>query len=590
MLVCYFCVANQHFFVPYSNKYYMVDILVRTHNSALTVRRCLESIYAQTFKNFHVIVSDDASTDNTVQIVQALFPQTEIHINETCLGAGLNRKQVLSYATKPYVTFVDADDFLDKNYLEVLMDRIKHQKVSVVKSGRKIHTETRTFEETTWGTYSSKQDIINHMNLDYMSNYIFKRSLFDKIEWFDKTNCEDGSIILQIADKIDKLFETKNTFYHWDRTHSQLSANKTSLLWYLNSFHSALYRYSIYSKYGVGKSLEDVCQTYLPSLAIYKDEMKRPECQKIIEEIKKLGYDIDWNLGMFESKLKVALCAIAKNENLYLKEWVEYYISMGVDKIFLYDNNELDGERFEEVISEYVKKGVVEIIDVRGVEKGCVFNEQGINLQTKCYIDCYTDFGKDYDWMMFFDIDEFLTFKDGWKLKKYLESDYVKKADTVLVSWEHYDDNGKLFYEDEPVRARFTHISHIDRRGVKSIVRTKKEILDPTLHNMIHNFTLKGSRFVYATGSNKKLRTKGSDNRWWLVDKDEHERSVVVLNHYKTKTVEEFVKRHLNRHWGTSQTIAQHAKGINDIILDFFKYNEYTTKKMEYLLKFNTND
>ena len=48
--------------------------------------------------------------------------------------------------------------------------------------------------------------------------------------------------------------------------------------------------------------------------------------------------------------LNIALCAIAKNENLYIREWVEHYKNIGVSKIFLYDNNDIDGERFEEVI------------------------------------------------------------------------------------------------------------------------------------------------------------------------------------------------------------------------------------------------
>ena len=41
--------------------------------------------------------------------------------------------------------------------------------------------------------------------------------------------------------------------------------------------------------------------------------------------------------------MKTALCAIAKNENLYIREWVEHYKNIGVSKIFLYDNNDING-------------------------------------------------------------------------------------------------------------------------------------------------------------------------------------------------------------------------------------------------------
>ena len=77
---------------------------------------------------------------------------------------------------------------------------------------------------------------------------------------------------------------------------------------------------------------------------------------------------------------KVALCALAKNENLYIREWVNWYKKLGVSKIFLYDNNDIDGEHFEDVISDYINTGFVEVIDVRGVEKGKVYDKDGVNL------------------------------------------------------------------------------------------------------------------------------------------------------------------------------------------------------------------
>ena len=65
-------------------------------------------------------------------------------------------------------------------------------------------------------------------------------------------------------------------------------------------------------------------------------------------------------------KKKLAICAIEKLENLYLREWVEYYYKMGVDNIILYDNNDLDGEYPQWVIGDYISNGFVKYEDVRG--------------------------------------------------------------------------------------------------------------------------------------------------------------------------------------------------------------------------------
>ena len=64
---------------------------------------------------------------------------------------------------------------------------------------------------------------------------------------------------------------------------------------------------------------------------------------------------------LFKSNTTICLCVIAKNENLYVREFVEYYFKIGYNKIFIYDNNDKDGETFDTVIKDYIKKNFVKI-------------------------------------------------------------------------------------------------------------------------------------------------------------------------------------------------------------------------------------
>ena len=52
---------------------------------------------------------------------------------------------------------------------------------------------------------------------------------------------------------------------------------------------------------------------------------------------------------------KVCLCAIAKEENKYIREFVEHYKNYDIDKIYIFDNNDKNGEKFEEVINDKLK-------------------------------------------------------------------------------------------------------------------------------------------------------------------------------------------------------------------------------------------
>ena len=66
--------------------------------------------------------------------------------------------------------------------------------------------------------------------------------------------------------------------------------------------------------------------------------------------------------------MKVCLVVVAKLENRYIKEYVQYYKNIGIDTIFLGDNNDEDGEQFYEVINDEIADGFVRIINLRGMK------------------------------------------------------------------------------------------------------------------------------------------------------------------------------------------------------------------------------
>ena len=134
--------------------------------------------------------------------------------------------------------------------------------------------------------------------------------------------------------------------------------------------------------------------------------------KKYVKEIKKEKIK---EIILNNTHLKVALCTIAKNENLYIREWVEWYKNLGISKIFLYDNNDLDGERFEDVINDYIKEGFVEIIDRRGIIKTVSTDKDGQTLQGLTFKDCFYNHYKEFDYMCFFDIDEYLEIYNTYK-------------------------------------------------------------------------------------------------------------------------------------------------------------------------------
>ena len=65
----------------------------------------------------------------------------------------------------------------------------------------------------------------------------------------------------------------------------------------------------------------------------------------------------------------MCICSIGKNENKYIQEFVQYYKNLKIDKIFIYDNNDIKGEYFQDVLHGYNESNYVEIINFRGKVK-----------------------------------------------------------------------------------------------------------------------------------------------------------------------------------------------------------------------------
>ena len=119
--------------------------------------------------------------------------------------------------------------------------------------------------------------------------------------------------------------------------------------------------------------------------------------------------------------LKVCLCTIGKNENEYAIEFINYYKNYSIDKIFIYDNNDIEGERFESILNNYIKDKFVEIINYRGKNK----------IQLKYMNDCYQKNFQKFDWLLFYDMDEFIHLKGFNNIKLFLSKRNFGKCNII---------------------------------------------------------------------------------------------------------------------------------------------------------------
>lgn len=105
----------------------LVSVVVPTFNRALDLRRCLDSLVAQTFKNFEVLVCDDGSTDDSDRVADAFCGQLDIrfHTAENFGGPARPRNRGIRLARGTYIAFLDSDDWWVPEKLAVSVDQLQ---------------------------------------------------------------------------------------------------------------------------------------------------------------------------------------------------------------------------------------------------------------------------------------------------------------------------------------------------------------------------------------------------------------------------------------------------------------------------------
>lgn len=261
--------------------------------------------------------------------------------------------------------------------------------------------------------------------------------------------------------------------------------------------------------------------------------------------------------------MKVALCCIGKCENQYIREFIEYYQGLGVDKVFLFDNNDVDGERFEFVIGDLIASGYVDMIRCHGMK----------NCQFTAYNTCYNKNKDDYDWFLFFDCDEFLEI-GGMNIKDWLSLDKFSNFDMIHVNWLIYGDNGLVKNDGGGVLERFKEprmpndfsvtYNFPENDHIKSIVRGGKDIVfDDNPHTPSTELPC-----CDTDGNDCDPKSPFIHNN---IGKECH------LKHFQTKTAEEYARNKMQRGYPDGNGL----KVANiDYIGNFFKINEKTDEKV----------
>lgn len=231
-----------------------ISIIVPVYNVEKYLDRCIKSILGQTFRDFEVILINDGSTDNSANICDRYSKKDErikvIHKNNE--GVSKARNLGIKLARGNYLVFVDSDDWIENDFLELLYKGIKQLNTDIVISGyvyEKNGKIINNFKKSVEKIFSRDEIRYEFFKQDKflwtIYDKIFKKELFVNKNFNSNLKIgEDMLLCWQLLNSVNNIGYIPLYKYHYDISASNTMTSKFSLKW----FHGLRVKKRIYNE------------------------------------------------------------------------------------------------------------------------------------------------------------------------------------------------------------------------------------------------------------------------------------------------------------------------------------------------------
>jgi glycosyltransferase involved in cell wall biosynthesis len=204
------------------------SIIIPVYNREKTIERALKSCLIQTFQNFEIIVVDDCSTDNSLEIIESIKDdRIKVISNETNSERCISRNKGIEASQGKFICFLDSDDYFLKDHLETFHDQIIQSEIEDQFLFTNSYLETENNERII-----KKVPFLNNQNVfSYLLMYTpnparvcVSKNILSKLD-FDPNlpGIEDLDLWLRIATKylVKHIEKITNVYFSHSESYSQ---------------------------------------------------------------------------------------------------------------------------------------------------------------------------------------------------------------------------------------------------------------------------------------------------------------------------------------------------------------------------------
>tara|TARA_S200000501_G_scaffold38007_2_gene31285 strand:+ start:12764 stop:13516 length:753 start_codon:yes stop_codon:yes gene_type:complete len=219
----------------------LVSVIMPAYNSEYTISRSIESILSQTYKNLELLITDDFSNDNTINIIKKYIKidhRVKLFQFTSNSGAGVARNNSIKKSIGRYIAFCDSDDMWLENKLEIQIKFLKKSQQAFTFSSYYVSDEKGKIIRKV------KAPKIINLKMLYKNNYvgcltaIYDTKMLGKIYMPKIRKRQDWALWIQIIKKIHQCQSIESfTSIYMDRS-SSISSNKISLIFDNYNFYN----------------------------------------------------------------------------------------------------------------------------------------------------------------------------------------------------------------------------------------------------------------------------------------------------------------------------------------------------------------
>ena len=197
-----------------------VSVIIPVYNNEKFVEKCIRSVMEQSFRDLEILVVNDGSTDRSGLILMALASKDiRIHyMEQENYGVAAARNRGIDAATGTYLTFLDGDDYIGRDYIKNLYQTAEEKQAEMLICGLTyVNEEGTILRRTVPGEYRRLEKEEWTFRISAVCSHFYRRSLWEKysVRFQPGERGEDMPISLFFSTVCDKIATTSETGYFY---------------------------------------------------------------------------------------------------------------------------------------------------------------------------------------------------------------------------------------------------------------------------------------------------------------------------------------------------------------------------------------